>query len=76
MWTTVKDIYHDLYGYVRHRLRATYYPAEFPEPTDPIPAHILGNMWAQSWEDIYDMVVPFPDAPGFDVTDKLKEVKK
>lgn len=28
----------------------------------------LGDMWAQSWDNIYDMVVPFPDKPNLDVT--------
>ena len=32
--------------------------------TDPIPAHLSGNMWAQSWENIYDLVAPYPDAPN------------
>jgi len=31
-------------------------------------------MWAQTWESISDLVKPFPTAPGFDVTEKLKEV--
>jgi hypothetical protein len=31
-------------------------------------------MWAQTWEGIYDLVIPFPNAPGFDVTKKLQEV--
>lgn len=30
-----------------------------------------GNMWAQSWESIYDMVVPFPDKPNLDVTSTM-----
>ena len=26
----------------------------------PIPAELLGNMWAQEWNNIYDLVVPYP----------------
>ena len=26
----------------------------------PIPAHLLGNMWAQEWGNIYDLVEPYP----------------
>jgi peptidyl-dipeptidase A len=38
-----------------------------------MPAHLLGNMWAQSWGNIYDLVAP-PDAdPGYDVTQRLVE---
>lgn len=31
----------------------------------------LGDMWAQSWDNIYDMVVPFPDKPSLDITSKM-----
>ena len=24
------------------------------------PAHLLGNMWAQQWNDIYDLLEPYP----------------
>ncbi|EDO28297.1 predicted protein, partial [Nematostella vectensis] len=37
----------------------------------PIPAHLLGNMWAQNWDGIYDMVQPYPDATPLDVTPSL-----
>ncbi len=32
-------------------------------------------MWAQQWDNIYDIVKPFPSAPGFDVTEALQKVK-
>ena len=35
------------------------------------PLLCLGNMWAQSWENVYDMVVPFPDKPNLDVTSTM-----
>lgn len=40
---------------------------------DPnIPAHLLGNMWAQSWGNLYDDIKPFKNASLVDVTAKLK----
>ena len=36
-----------------------------------VPLPCLGNMWAQSWENIYDTVVPFPDKPNLDVTNVM-----
>ena len=43
----------------------------------PIPAQLLGNMWAQEWAGIYDIVVPFPDKPTIDVTEAMqKQVRK
>ena len=32
-----------------------------------------GNMWAQSWINIYDLVEPFPDKASVDVTPVLKQ---
>jgi peptidyl-dipeptidase A len=36
-------------------------------------AHILGNMWAQEWSSIMDLVAPFPDIPAIDVTPELQK---
>lgn len=30
-------------------------------------------MWAQSWENIYSLVVPFPEKPSIDVTEQMKQ---
>lgn len=40
-------------------------------PNCPIGFLHLGDMWAQSWENIYDMVVPFPNKPNLDVTSTM-----
>ena len=29
-------------------------------------------MWAQEWFNIFDVVVPYPNAPTYDFTDQLK----
>lgn len=42
---------------------------------EPIPAHILGNMWAQSWGNLYDLVEPFPYAGATpDATPALQDL--
>jgi len=34
-------------------------------------------MWAQTWEYLYDIMAPYPDAPTVDVTDEMvKQVNK
>ena len=57
LWLDLKPFYEELHAYVRFKLRQKY-----PEVKDgePIPAHLLGNMWAQSWANIYNDIAPFP----------------
>ena len=40
----------------------------------PIPAHLLGNMWAQTWSSKANIMLPYPKKPSVDVTDEM--VKK
>ena len=44
-------------------------------PTGPIPAHLLGNPWAQEWGNIYDLVAPAGEARGYDLTERLRAQK-
>ncbi|XP_063603044.1 angiotensin-converting enzyme-like [Penaeus indicus] len=69
-WQTVSEgLYKKLHAYVRMRLSEVY-PDKI-DPTGPIPAHILGNMWAQDWSNIARHVMPFPEMPSFDVTESM-----
>jgi peptidyl-dipeptidase A len=43
------------------------------DPEGPMPAHLLGNMWAQSWNNIADMLTPYPEKPSIDVTEEMKK---
>jgi peptidyl-dipeptidase A len=71
LWQQVRPLYVSLHAYVRRRLAENYGPSVVPED-GPIPAHLLGNMWAQSWDNIYPLAAP-PDAdPGYDLTEILK----
>jgi peptidyl-dipeptidase A len=74
LWTQVKPFYDSLHAYVRWKLREKYGPAVVPEK-GPIPAHLLGNMWAQEWTNIYPLVAPKDADPGFDLTANLKAKK-
>lgn len=71
LWEQVKPFYISLHAYVRHRLRDKYGPEIVPAD-GPIPAHLLGNMWAQSWENVYPLVAPQDADPGYDLTEILK----
>ncbi len=74
LWQQVRPLYRALHAYVRRRLRATYGDALVPSH-GPIPAHLLGNMWAQSWEGIYPLVAPAEIPDRFDLTRALVERK-
>jgi peptidyl-dipeptidase A len=58
---------------VRGKLHQKY-GAVVPEK-GPIPAHLLGNMWAQEWGNIYPLVTPKPGAKSLDLTRQLKARK-
>ncbi|MGD0250658.1 MAG: M2 family metallopeptidase, partial [Thermoplasmata archaeon] len=74
LWESVRPLYESLHAYVRHRLVEVYGPDRV-DPRGPIPAHLLGNMWAQSWEGIFPMLAPPSVDPGFDLTPTLVERK-
>ncbi|WP_375397889.1 M2 family metallopeptidase [uncultured Sphingomonas sp.] len=57
LWKQVEPLYLSLHTYVRWKLNAKYGDAVQPR-TGPIRADLLGNMWAQEWGNIYDLVAP------------------
>ncbi|RKH68052.1 M2 family metallopeptidase [Corallococcus aberystwythensis] len=70
LWGQVKPMYDELHCYVRGRLAKQYGEAKVPAGK-PIPAHLLGNMWAQEWNNIYPLVEPFPGQASLDVSSAL-----
>jgi len=74
LWREVRPLYLSLHAYVRRRLRETYGADVVPE-RGPIPAHLLGNMWAQSWEALAPLVAPPGSGPSFDLTQLLQDRK-
>ena len=70
----VKPLYEALQCHVRAKL-TDHYGTEVMGDDGMIPAHLLGNMWAQSWGNVYDIVKPPADVEGspIDVTALLKE---
>jgi peptidyl-dipeptidase A len=74
LWDQVRPLYLSLHAYVRSRLREKYGPDAVPA-NGPIPAHLLGNMWAQTWDNIYPLVAPANGDPGYDLTAILKARK-
>jgi peptidyl-dipeptidase A len=72
LWQQVKPLYDSLYTYTRRKLSAKYGKAVVPLD-GPIPAHLLGNMWAQQWGNIYPLLKPEGSGDrGYDLTQILK----
>jgi peptidyl-dipeptidase A len=70
LWEQVKPLYDPLHCYVRAQLAKTYGAAKV-RPGAPIPAHLLGNMWAQDWSHVYPLVTPYPGQSSLDVSTAL-----
>jgi peptidyl-dipeptidase A len=73
LWDQVRPLYLRLHAYVRMKLRQQY-GAVVPE-RGPIPAHLLGNIWAQDWSNVYSLVAPGPSRAAYSLTDILARRK-
>ncbi|HUO87042.1 MAG TPA: M2 family metallopeptidase [Thermoanaerobaculia bacterium] len=71
LWGQVAPLYEALHCHVRARLADTY-GTEVVPPGEPIPAHLLGNMWSQSWGNVFELVAPEQAAPAYDLTEILR----
>jgi len=71
LWNQVKPLYSALQCHVRAKLNLKY-GDDVVSKTGPIPAHLLGNMWAQSWDNIYPAVAPKTTTAAIDLTKRLE----
>jgi peptidyl-dipeptidase A len=72
IWGELEPLYKALHTYVRWKLNEKYGDA-VQAKTGPIRADLLGNMWAQEWGNIYDLVAPKGAGDvGYDTGDLLK----
>jgi len=75
LWAETKPLYDQLHCYTRTKLNQKYGDAVQPA-SGPIRADLLGNMWAQEWGNIYDIVAPKGAGDiGYDLTDLLVKKK-
>ncbi|MAN65835.1 M2 family metallopeptidase [uncultured Hyphomonas sp.] len=72
LWTQVEPLYEELHCFTRAKLNDEYGDDVQPR-TGPIRADLLGNMWAQQWSSIYDVVKPDVPGPSYDLTERLQE---
>ncbi len=73
LWDQVRPLYVKMHAFVRMKLREKY--GDAVPATGPIPAHLLGNIWAQDWSNVYPLAAPKNADPGFSLTDILKKRK-
>ena len=71
LWQQVRPLYLSLHTYVRARLVQKYGPQVVP-PDGPIPAHLLGNPWAQEWGNIFPILGLNENSRGYDLTALLQ----
>jgi peptidyl-dipeptidase A len=72
LWDQLRPLYLSLHTHVRARLHDKY--GDFVPLDGPIPAYLLGNIWAQEWNNIYDLVAP-PGGRGVPLDSILKQRK-
>jgi peptidyl-dipeptidase A len=73
LWDQVRPLYLSLHAYVRMKLHEKY-GSIVPE-NGPIPAHLLGNIWAQDWSNLTDLVAPANAGAGYSLTSILERRK-
>jgi peptidyl-dipeptidase A len=72
LWDQLRPLYLALHTHVRARLHDKY--GDVAPLDGPIPAYLLGNIWAQEWNNIYDLVAP-PGGRGVPLDTILKQRK-
>jgi len=73
LWDQVRPLYLELHAYVRMKLHARY--GDAVPASGPLPAHMLGNIWAQDWSNVYPLVAPAGGDRGFSLDAILKRRK-
>jgi peptidyl-dipeptidase A len=71
LWEQVRPLYLSLYTFVRARLSQRY-GAQVVPTSGPIPAHLLGNPWAQTWGNVFPILGLPEHSSGYDLTELLK----
>lgn len=74
LWQQLQPFYASLHAYVRAQL-VKKYGREIVPPNGPIPAHLLGNIWSQEWNNIADLM-DAPESPqSYDLSKILQDRK-
>jgi peptidyl-dipeptidase A len=74
LWEQLKPLYLSLHAYMRGQLRKKYGSGLVPE-NGPVPAHLLGNIWSQEWNNVYALMDSPKPPQSYDLTKILQERK-
>jgi len=74
LWEQLRPLYLSLHAYVRGQLGKKYGNAVVPA-NGPIPAHLLGNLWSQEWNNVYPLMDSPKPAQSYDLTKILQDRK-
>lgn len=72
LWLQMRPLYLQIHAYVRRQLRLKYGESVVSKD-GPIPAHLLGNMWAQTWGNLFQSTAPYPEVTGEDITKEMQK---
>lgn len=67
VWQEILPLYELIHAYVRRKLREFYGPDRINRNA-PLPDHVLGNMYGQTWSNILDLTIPYPGRHFLEVT--------
>ena len=74
LWEQLRPLYESLHAYVRGQLRKKY-GEELVPAHGPIPAHLLGNLWSQEWNNVYELMDSPKPPQSYNLTKILQERK-
>jgi len=72
LWEQLRPLYLSLHAYVRGQLRKKY-GNELVPAHGPIPAHLLGNIWSQEWNNVYSLMDSPKPPQNYDLTKILQD---
>jgi peptidyl-dipeptidase A len=75
LWEQVQPLYQDLHCYTRGKLSKQYGPSVVPDE-GLMPAHVLGNMWAQDWSYLGWLLAPSKRPSGASEITRALAAKK
>jgi peptidyl-dipeptidase A len=74
LWSQVEPLYVQLHKYVSNKLKEVH--GDKLDISDGLlPAHVLGDMFAQRWVPLARVVKPFPNASTVDIDQALADQK-